>query len=74
MYVIEFGKWNFRQWGNQSVEKVDEFWKYYEQLIRRGEKDAGMNHDAGVVHLVDFEGFALSHHASPKGESLQARV
>ena len=69
VYAFEFGKWDFRQWADQTEEKVEEFWKYFEQLVRRQRKDAGMNNGAGVVQVTDWEGFTLSRHASPKGES-----
>ena len=71
MYFIDFGKWDYRQWAEQTEEKVAEFWKYFEQFVRREEKDAA-KYD-GMVEIVDFDGFTLSHHASPKGECV-ARV
>ena len=68
MYYSDFGKWDYRRWAQQSEEKVAEFWKFFEQMVRREEKDAARSN--GMVEVVDFSGFTLGHHASPKGESI----
>ena len=69
MYVVEFGRWDFREWAEKPEEKIKEFWKYVEQLLRCQVKDAELNGGRGIVDLVDWDGFSLSHHASPKGKS-----
>ena len=66
VYVAEFGKWDYREWAHKPAEKVAEFGKYFEQFIRRMRKDAG---EEGIVLIVDWDGFSLSHHASKDGES-----
>lgn len=68
MYAIDFGKWDYREWAHKPDEKLEEFWKYFEQFIRRQEKDAAVNDGEGMVEIVDWDGFSLSHHASPKGD------
>ena len=64
VYVTEFGKWNYRHW---PTARVDEFWKYHEQLIRLHEKDAKMSGGQGTVCIMDWDGFQLKHHASQTG-------
>ena len=67
MYVVQFGKWDYRALADKPKEKRTEFWAcYFEQFIRRGMKDGG---EEGTVEIVDFDGFSLSHHASKDGES-----
>ena len=69
--MIEFGKWDYRELAHHSEEKQAEFWKYFEQMVRRQQKGAEMNNGQGMVEIVDWEGFELNHHASPKGESIE---
>ena len=71
VYLVEFGKWDYRQWARKPEEKLVEFWKFFEQFVRRQEKDAKANNGQGMVQLVDWDGFALSHHSSPHGENLR---
>ena len=66
VYIIEFGKWNYREWALKSDEKIAEFWTYIEQCIRRHKKDA--DEGKGAVDIVDWDGFSLSNHASKDGE------
>lgn len=47
-----------------------EFWKYFEQLVRREEKDAMRSNGGGIVEIIDFDGFSLNKYASSKGESI----
>ena len=68
VYVVQFGKWDFRGWAQKPEEKVEEFWKYFEQYVKRHEKDGERNGGEGVVDIVDWDGFSLSHHASKKGD------
>ena len=49
-------------------EKVEEFWKYYEQYARRLEKDMAMSKGQGTVFIVDWDGFSLAHYASRSGK------
>ena len=65
VYVIEFGKWDYREWAQKPEEKLKEFWKHFEKHIQLQSKDGG---EDGVVEIVDWEGFSLSHHASRDGE------
>ena len=67
VYVPEFGKWDFRHW---PADRMDEFWKYWEQYVRFHERDAKLNGDQGAVCIVDWDGFELTHHASPNGKRL----
>ena len=69
VYVIEFGNWDYREWAQKPEEKLNEFWKHFEQHIRRQSKDGG---EDGVVEIVDWEGFSLSHHASRDGEYIKS--
>ena len=56
-------------WAGKPKDKVQEFEKYLEQMLRRQDKDARQyGGRTGVVHIVDMDGFSLSHHASPKGK------
>ena len=64
---MEFGKWNYRDLAHKPPEFIDEFWKYYEQLARRQERDAAMNKDQGVVLILDWDGFSLTNYASQQG-------
>ena len=72
MYVVEFGKWNYHKWAEQSAEKVEEFWIYHEQIVRRQEKDAALNGGQGIVQIIDWDGFSLSNHASKNGNIASA--
>ena len=65
-YVTEFGKWDFRGW---PEDRLDEFWKYFEQMVRYHERDASLNGGQGVVCNVDWDGFELNHHASQDGNN-----
>ena len=62
---MDFGQWDFRHW---SEERIDEYWKYFEQIIRSIEKDAKANGGQGVVSIADFDGFQLNHQISPGGK------
>ena len=68
VYAVEFGKWDYREWAKKPDEKLAEFKKYFEQCMRREEKDAAVNNGQGMVHIIDWAEFSLSHNASPKGE------
>ena len=46
---------------------VEEFWMYYEQHARRLERDAAINNDDGVVTIVDWDYFSLTHFATAEG-------
>ena len=62
VYATDFGKWNYREW---PAERIEEFWKYFDQMVRFHERDAKLSGGQGVVSIVDFDGFELNHHASP---------
>ena len=50
-------------------EKVQEFWKYYEQCVRRAERDSRLNGSTtGTVFLTDWDGFELRNYADEPGE------
>ena len=68
VYNLDFGKWDFRNWAQQSEENIERFLEYFEQGLRRFEKDAGTKNGTGVAEIIDFDGFSLSHHASQSGE------
>ena len=74
MTVVEFGKWNYRELAKKPKEKLDEFWKYFEQFLRREAKDAEVNNGEGMVLICDWEGFSLNRHASKEGESVNVTV
>ena len=67
VYVVEYGKWNPRELAKLSEEKREEVMKYYEQYVRRVERDASLNNDQGIVLLIDFDGFGLVQYASDSG-------
>ena len=72
MYVVDFGKWDYRDLAEKPKERLTEFWTfYYEQFVRRQKKDAG---EEGMVEIVDWDGFRLSNHASKDGESFGANA
>ena len=64
VYIVEYGKWNPREFTQLSKEKVQELLKFYEQFVRRGERDGSLNNNQGVVVIVDYDGFGLKHYAS----------
>ena len=64
---MEYGKWNPRELAKLSEEKREELMKYYEQYVRRVERDASLNNDQGIVLLIDFDGFGLVQYASDSG-------
>ena len=49
---------------------MQELWKYYEQFVRRAERDAALNNVQGVGFLVDWDGFALKSYASGLGNHI----
>ena len=51
---------------------MKEFYKYFEQFARRVARDQGANGTEGIVDIVDWDGFALSHFASSRGENFLA--
>ena len=67
VYVVEYGKCNPHEFPQLSDEKVQEFWKYYEQFVRRVERDGALNNGAGAVLIADYDGFGLNHYASAPG-------
>ena len=68
VHICEFGKFDMRTLLLNHKEVVEEFWKYFEQWIRRMEKDSSSNEDKGIVLIIDFDEYALKHGASPEGE------
>ena len=62
----EFGKWDFRHW---PADRMADFWKYFEQYVRFHERDSKVGGGKGAVCVVDFDGFKLTHHASPNGKN-----
>ena len=64
-YVVHFGNWNLTQWATESGDKMEEFWKYYEQLVRSLEKDKK------VYLIMDFRGFTLDNHRTVNGKNLR---
>ena len=68
VYVLEFGKWNYRKFSQMSAEKVEEFWMYYEQCARRAERDSALHNGEGTCFIVDWDGFSLKHYAAGRGE------
>ena len=69
--VIEFGKWDYRKWAYKPEEKIQEFWKYYEQMVQCVVQDA-QRHGGQAVIIIDWDEFGLSHHASKKGKKIAA--
>lgn len=65
---MDFGKWNYRDLAHKSDEKIEEFWKFYEQYILRIERDAAVNNHQGVVFILDWDGFSLGNYASARGK------
>ena len=57
---------------SESKEKVEEFWKYHEQIVRRQEKDAERNGEAGIIQIIDWDEFSMSHEASAGGKKHRA--
>ena len=68
VYIVPFGKWNYRTLMEFPKNLEEEFWKYYEQHARRLERDAAVNNDDGVVAIVDWDCFTLAHFATPEGK------
>ena len=33
VYVVEFGKWDYRDLATKSEERIKEFWKYFEKYV-----------------------------------------
>ena len=50
------------------MKRLDEFWQYYEWMLRFNERDANLNGGQGVVTIVDFDEFRLAHYASKNGK------
>ena len=46
----------------------EEFWKVYEQINRREERDAVLCNDQGVVLLLDWDDFSLKNYGSVGGK------
>ena len=67
--MTDFGKWNYREWAQKPKEKQDEFWKFFEQYVKRHERDAALNNEQGIVIIIDWEGFALGQYASNNGKA-----
>ena len=65
MYVVEYGHWDYRDW---PADRLDEFWKYYERVVRLCERDAKLSGGEGMVAIIDFDDFQLTHYASSKGK------
>lgn len=74
------GKWNARALGAQPKEKQDEFWKYFEKLVRMQEKDAKIPPGGagcrtepaeGIVVIYDFDGFRFNHNVTVEGNQGQ---
>ena len=57
VWVKKMGKFNFNELIAKPQKIQDEFWDYYEQLIRFQEKDAKANGGKGNVVFYDFDGF-----------------
>ena len=64
---MEFGKWNYRELARKPEELQEDFWKHFEQLLRRITRDAEVNSDQGVAYVLDWDSFNLGYYASPKG-------
>ena len=60
VYVVEFGKWNYRALDYLGKDKREELYKYFEQLSRRAERDAAICDDHGTSFIADWDGFALN--------------
>lgn len=69
MHVLEFGNFDLRKWAAKPKDKIEEFWRAYEQWLRFQEKDASLNSNQGMVILMDFDGFTLAHFASQQGKN-----
>ena len=69
MYVLEFGKWNYRDLARKPEEKIQEFWKYFEQYARRVQRDAAVNNHQGTACITDYDGFRLAEYASSSGKN-----
>ena len=67
VHVAEFRIFDYRAFTVKPEEKVEEFWKYFEKWLRSIDKDSSLNEGQGVVLIVDFNGYALKHVASPAG-------
>ena len=64
----ELGKWDYRGWAEgKPKEKMEEFWKHFDQMVKRVERDARKNDDGGVVAILDWDCYSLSKEASPAG-------
>ena len=68
VYVMEFGKWNYRALTHLSPEQIEDFWMYYEQCARRAERDSALRKNGGNVFLLDWDGFSLANYASGPGK------
>ena len=67
VFVMEFGKWDYRGLADLPQDELDDFHKYYHQFVRRVSREAAANNDQGVVFICDWDGFALRNYASSKG-------
>jgi len=61
IYVMEYGKWNFRELTHQPGDVKKNFWKYYEQFVRRIRRDGEMNDKKGIALIIDWDEFHLDH-------------
>lgn len=68
VYVVEFGKWVYRDLARKPEDKIKEFWKYYEQYIRRVQRDGAVNDHQGTAIIADYDGFRLAEYASSSGK------
>ena len=53
---------------------MDEFWKYFEQMDRFHERDGNLNGGQGVVCIVDWGEFQLTHHSSADGKKFERNL
>ena len=67
VYVVEFGKWDYRSLVQMSPKKIEEFWMYFEQCARRAERDSASSNNEGTVFILDWDGFNLKSYASARG-------
>ena len=68
VYVLEWGKWNFRVLGNLPKDELESYNRYEEKLIRQALKDEAADNGEGVIIIIDWDGFSFTHFASAHGQ------
>ena len=65
---MDFGNWNYRDLAREPEATIKEFWKYFEQYVRRVQRDGALKGHQGTVFLLDWDGFHLEEYASGSGK------